>query len=87
MKNGRDGGGRRADIPLTYSPFHFFYFSLFLIFSFLFPCLFIILFFCNYFFLFQRYFKISKEFTRNKDMEEFFRGGLKRACQNVKCNV
>ena len=32
--NGRDGGGRREDIPLTYSPsFHFFYFSLFLSFS------------------------------------------------------
>ena len=31
--NGRDGGGRREDIPLTYSPsFHFFYFSLFLLF-------------------------------------------------------
>ena len=32
--NGRDGGERREDIPLTYSPsFHFFYFSLFLSFS------------------------------------------------------
>ena len=87
--NGRDGGGRREDIPLTYSPsFHFFYFSLFLSFS---PSFFLasfIFFFCNYyFFLFQRYFKISKEFTRNKDMEELFRGGLKRFCQNVKCNV
>ena len=28
-ENGRDGGGRREDVPLTYSPsFHFFYFSL-----------------------------------------------------------
>ena len=31
---GRDGGGRREFIPLTYSPsFRFFYFSLFLSFS------------------------------------------------------
>ena len=32
--NARDGGGRREDIPLTYSPsFHFFYFSIFISFS------------------------------------------------------
>ena len=74
---------RREDIPLIYSPsFHFFYFSLFLSFS---PssCLFLFL-FC---FAFVTYFKISKEFTQNKDMEELFRGGLKRVCQSVKCNV
>ena len=84
--NGRDGGGRREDIPLTYSPS--FYFFLFLSFSFFFSFLFpsFFLFFCNNFF-FQRYFKILKEFTRNKDMEELFRGGLKRVCQNMKCNV
>ena len=68
--NGRDGGGRREDIPLTYSPsFHFFYFSLFLYFS---PSFFLdsffsfSLFFCfvfvAIFFLFQKYFKISKKF-------------------------
>ena len=50
--NGRDGGGRIEDIPLTYSTsFHFFYFSLF--FYFLLPFS-LPLFFCNYFFLFQR---------------------------------
>ena len=42
--NGRDGGVRREDIPLTYSPsFPFFYFSLFIL-SFLFPCLYIFFF-------------------------------------------
>ena len=83
--NRRDGGGRREDIPLTYSPsFHFFYFSLFLSPSFFLASFF--LFFCNYIF-FQRYIKISKEFTGNKDMEELFDGGLKRVCQNLKCNV
>ena len=74
---------RREDIPLTYSPsFHFFYFSLFLLpFSLPFSFLFL---FC---FAFVTYFKISKEFTQNKHMEELFCGGLKRVCQNVKCNV
>ena len=71
--NGRDGGGRREDIPLTYSPsFYFLYFSLFLfLLPFSLPLSFL-LFFKNFilFFLFQRYFKMSKEFTRNKDMEE-----------------
>ena len=62
--NGRDGGGRREDIPLTYSPsFHFFYFSLFLSFSpsfflasfFSFSLFFFFLFcFCNYFFSFSK---------------------------------
>ena len=88
--NGRDGGGRREDIPLTYSPsFHFFCFSLFLSFSpsFFLASFFLSVFFCFCNFFFQRYFKISKEFTQNKDMEEFFCGGLKRVCQNVKCNV
>ena len=52
--NGRDGGGRREDIPLTYSPsFHFFYFSLF---YFLLPfSLPLFFFFWNYF-----YFSFSK---------------------------
>ena len=77
---------RREDIPLTYSPsFHFFYFSLFLSFSPSFFLAFSFLFlFC---FAFVTYFKISKEFTQNKDMEELFHGGLKRVCQSVKCNV
>ena len=87
--NGRDGGGRREDIPRAYSSsFHFFYFSLFLSFSpsfflasFFSFSLFFVLFFSKFLFL-----KISKEFTQNKDMEELFRG-LKRVCQNVKCNV
>ena len=79
---------RREDIPLTYSPsFHFFYFSIFLSFS---PSFFLASFFSfSLFFCFAlvTYFKISKEFTQNKDMEELFRGGLKRVCQSVKCNV
>ena len=56
--NGRDGGGRREDIPLTYSPsFHFFSFSLFLSFSpFSLPLSFLFL-FC---FAFVTYFKIQK---------------------------
>ena len=71
--NGRDGGRRREDIPLTYSPsFHFFYFSLF---YFLLPFSLSLSFFVTIFFLFQTYFKFSKDFTRNKDMD-FFRGGL-----------
>ena len=83
--NGRDGGVEKR----RYSSNLFSFFSLLLFlsfsffFSFPFPCLFFF-FFCNYFF--KRYFKISKEFTQNKDMEELFRG-LKRVCQNVKCNV
>ena len=69
--NGRDGGGKREHIPLTYSPsFHFF---LFLSFSFFFSFVFsFFLFFVTIFFLFQRYFKILKELTKNKDMEELF---------------
>ena len=77
---------RREDIPLIYSPpFHFFYFSLFLSFS---PSFFLASFFSFSFFCFAfvTYFKISKELTQNKDMEELFRG-LKRVCQNVKGNV
>ena len=64
--NGRDGGGRGEDIPLTYSPsFHFFYFSLFLSFS---PSFFLAslfsfsLFFCNYFFFF---FKDTSKFQKS----------------------
>ena len=62
--NGRDGGGRREDIPLTYSPsFHFFYFSLFLSFS---PSFFLAFFFsfsllfcfCNILQNFKRVYKI-----------------------------
>ena len=77
---------RREDIPLTYyTSFHFFYFSLFLSFS---PSFFLASFFSFslFCFAFVTYLKISKEFTKNKDME-FFRGGLKRVWQNVKCNV
>ena len=66
--NGRDGGGRREDIPLTYSPsFHFFYFSLFLsvspsfflasFFSFSLFCWFC---FCNYFLFFKDTLKFQK---------------------------
>ena len=82
--NGRDGGGRREYIPLTYSPSFHFYFSLFLSFS---PSFFLAYFFSFFslflfnFFSFQRYFKISKEFSQNKDMEELFHGVLKRVCQ------
>ena len=89
--NGRDGGGSRQDIPLTYSPsFHFLFLSF--SFCFLFPSFFLFfltffIYFVTNFFLFQRYLKISKEFTGNKDMEELFRGGLKRVYQDVKCNV
>ena len=67
--NGRDGCGRREDIPLTYSPsFHFFYFSLFLSFSpsfflasFFSFSLFVLFCFCNYFFSFS---KILQNFKR-----------------------
>ena len=74
--NGRDGGGRREDILLTYSPsFHFF---LFLSFSFFFVI----------FFIFQRYFKISKEITRNKDMKGVVSRSFEESLQKiVKCNV
>ena len=90
--NGRDGGGRREDIPLTYSPsFHFFYFSLspsFFRASFFSSSFFFVFIFVTIFLLFfKRYFKFSKEFTQNKDMEELFRGGLKRVCKNMKRNV
>ena len=75
-----------------YSSNLFSFFSLILFSLFLFsPSFFLASFFLffNYFFLFfsQRYFKISKEFTRNKDMEELFHGVLKRVCQNVKWGV
>ena len=82
--NGRDGGVEKR----RYSSNLFSFFSLLLslffsfFFSFLFPCLFLFL-FC---FAFVTYFKISKEFIWNKDMEELFRGGLKRVC-NVWRNV
>ena len=85
--NGRDGGVEKR----RYSSNLFSFFSLLLFlsfsffFSFLFPCLF--LFFFSFCFAFVTYFKISKEFTQNKDMEELFCGVLKRVCQSVKCNV
>ena len=66
--NGRDGGERREDIPLTYSPsFHFFYFSLFLYFSptfFLasfFSYIYIYIYICYNFFCFS---KILQNFKR-----------------------
>ena len=56
--NGRDSGGRREDIPLTYSPsFHFFYFSLF---YFLLPFSLPLSFFCNYFVFFKDISKFQK---------------------------
>ena len=87
-RNGRDGGVEKR----RYSSNLFSFFSLLLFlsfsffFSFLFPCLFLF-FFSLFFFAFVTYFKILKDFTQNKDMEELFRGGLKRVCQSVKCNV
>ena len=62
--NGRDGGGRREDIPLTYSPsFHFLYFSLFLYFS---PSFFLAsffsLFFCFVFVTIFFFFKDTSKF-------------------------
>ena len=58
--NGRDGCGRREDIPLTYSPsFHFFYFSLFL-FS---PSFFLASLFFLTIFLF--FFKDTSKFQKN----------------------
>ena len=57
--NGRDGGGRREDIPLTYSPsFHFFYFSLFLSFS---PSFFL----ASFFFFNNLFFKDTSKFQKN----------------------
>ena len=68
--NGRDGGGRREDIPLTYSPsVHFFYFSLvlfspsFFLASFFFYFYFFRIFIYLFIIFFQKCFKISKEFT------------------------
>ena len=83
--NGRDGGVEKR--RYSSNLFSFFSLLLFLSFSFFSFSLFFCFVFVTIFFLFQRYFKISKEFTQNKDMEELFRGGLKRVCQNVKCNV
>ena len=85
--NGRDGGVEKR--RYSSNLFSFFSLLLFLSFSFFFffffSCLF--LFFFSFFcFAFVTYFKISKVFTQNKDMEELFRG-LKRICQSVKCNV
>ena len=66
--NGRDGGGRREDIPLTYSPsFHFFYFSLFLSPSFFLASFFYFLFFCFFcYFVFVTIFsKDTSKFQKN----------------------
>ena len=61
--NGRDGGARREDIPLTYSPsFHFFYFSLYFILPFSLPLYF---FFVTIFFSF--FFKDTSKFQKNLD--------------------
>ena len=63
-RNGRDGGGRREDILLTYSPsFHFFLYILFsFFFSFLFPSFFsFFLFLSNFFF----FFKDTSKFQKN----------------------
>ena len=76
--NGTDGGGRREDILLTYSPS--FTSSSLLFFSFS-PSFFI--FFVTLF----SFLKILQNFKRNKHMEELFCGVLKRVCKNVKCNV
>ena len=85
--NGRDGGVEKR----RYSSNLFSFFSLLLFLSFLsFSPSFFLAFFFSFFlfcFAFVTYFKISKEFTQNKDMEDLFRGGLKRVCQSVKCNV
>ena len=67
--NGRDGGGRREDIPLTYFPsFHFF---LFLSFSFFFSLLFHSLFF-NYFFFFKDTSKFQKNLHEIRIWRSFF---------------
>ena len=86
--NGRDGGVEKR--RYSSNLFSFFSLLLFLSFSFFFSLSFSLplsFFFVTIFFIFQRYFKISEEFTQNKDMEELFCGGLKRVSQNVKCNV
>ena len=83
--NGRDGGVEKR--RYSSNVFSFFSLLLFLSFSFFFSFLFPCLFSFSLLFAFVTYFKISKEFTQNKDMEELFRGGLKRVCQSVKCNV
>ena len=65
-ENGRDGGGRREDIPLTYSPsFHFFYFSLFLSFS--------LSFFLAYFFSFLFCFIFVTFFSFSRILQNFKR--------------
>ena len=64
--NGRDGGGRREDIPLTYSPsFHFFYFSLFLSPSFFLASFFFLFFFLTIYFYFFFFFKGTSKFQKN----------------------
>ena len=77
--NGRDGGGRREDIPLICSPsFHFFYFSLFLSFS---PSFFLAsffsffsLFFCFVFVTFFFFFKDTSKFQNSLHEIRIWRG-------------
>ena len=85
--NGRDGGGRREDIPLIYSPsFHFFYFSLFLSFS---PSFFLasFFFFITTFFPFSKILQNFKKIYTKQGYGGVVSWSLKRVCQNVKCNV
>ena len=56
--NGKDGGGRREDIPLIYSPSFHFFFSLFL--SFLLRFSFFLIFFVNFFFFCKDISKFQK---------------------------
>ena len=61
--NGRDGGGRREDIPLTYSPSFHFYFSLFyFLLPFSLPLSFLLFFLYLFLFLF---FKDTSKFQKN----------------------
>ena len=72
--NGRDGGVEKR--RYSSNLFSFFSLLLFLSFSFFFSFLFPFLFLFLFCFAFVTYFKILKEFTQNKDMEELFRGEL-----------
>ena len=82
--NGRDGGRRREDIPLTYCPsFHFFYCSLFLSFSPSFFLLFLVI-------IFFSFSKILQNFKRIYMKQGY--GGVvswrfEESLPNVKCNV
>ena len=81
--NCRDGGVEKR----RYSSNLFFFFSLLLFLSFSSSFFLASFFSFSLLFCFCNILQNFKRFSQNKDMEELFRGGLKRVCQSVKCNV